>query len=70
MYLKDFEYYLIDISYKELLEGFNVQSLTGRYRVYLFSFLYDLLAGKISNCGLIAAVNLRVSRRGSRSILD
>ena len=66
MYLKAFEYYPIDISYGELLEGFNIQSWTERYKVTLL-FLHDLLTGKISNCRLIAAVNLRVPRRSSIS---
>ena len=67
MYLKAFEYFPIFISYRDLLEGLNVQSLRERYRVTFLLFLHDLLTGKISNCRLIAAVKLRVPRRGSRS---
>lgn len=64
IYHRIFQYYPLDIGYKELLLGFEVDSLEDRRKISLLDFLYSVLHG--SDSKLLHKIGLRVPRLHAR----
>lgn len=66
VYSRIFQYYPFDLTYTELLEGFEMDSLENRRKVALVGFLYDILRGHIDNSNLLQEIPLRIPRTTRR----
>ena len=64
IYRRIFQYYPSDISYKELLLGFEVDSLEDRRKIALLNFLHSILHGSDSN--LLHKIGVKVPRLHAR----
>jgi len=62
MYYKTFQHYPADSSYKELLTGFEMDSLKNRREMALLDLPYALIRGHTIGDMLLQEVRLRVSR--------
>ena len=60
LYFRLFGYYPTNISYDDLLEGFEFTSLYSRRKQASLLFLYDVLNGRVKDPNLLSRVALRV----------
>lgn len=68
IYYKSFGFFTNLIPYSELLDIFELPSMTKRYKLNTLIFLYKLLKGQIDDSALVSQINFAVPRPGSRSI--
>ena len=66
LYSKDFGYYETDITYKELVLGYELTTLKERRDLTLLLFLRDLVMSKIDSVQLLEKITFHVPPRASR----
>ena len=67
LYKKQFHYYPFDIPYAELLEGYQLQSLSTRRKTASIMFISNILTNKIDDSYLLGKINIHVPRTNSRT---
>lgn len=67
VYCKLFEHYPENISYEELLKGFQILSLKNKRILVSLTYLYNILRGKITERKTVEKICIRVPRVESRA---